>query len=173
MVFLFFLFLWETSRVSSFQFLLKSWVSWFSLQEMKRGCDAKRFKLVHLHSCFSYNVLPTHTCLDPVFFPIDLLIYREMYDLMRKSREKGRLRSSKVECFSSHQLQEARDEYDEETNAFVFRMKSLRQGQSHSLLTQAARHHASQVLFWKLLFHEPMFLSGMIINLLCFILVTS
>lgn len=77
---------------------------------------------------------------------------------MRKSREKGRLRGSKGECFSSHQLQEARDEYDEEINAFVFRMKSLRQGQSRSLLTQAARHHAAQVLFWITLFQALMIL---------------
>lgn len=76
-------------------------------------------------------------------------VKRETYDLIRKSREKGRLRSSKGECFSSHQLQEAHDEYDEETNAFVFRMKSLRQGQSHSLLTQAARHHAAQLAFFR------------------------
>lgn len=111
-----------------------------------------------IYIVYSLLMLYQHTSLDAVFLPIDLLIYRETYDLIRKSREKGRLRSSKVECFSSHQLQEARDEYDEETNAFVFRMKSLRQGQSHSFLTQAARHHAAQVLFWKLLLYEPMFL---------------
>lgn len=73
---------------------------------------------------------------------------REIYDeLIKKSRERGRLRSSKGECFSSHQLQAAHDEYDEEANTFVFRMKSLRQGQSRSLLTQAARHHAAQLTF--------------------------
>lgn len=43
------------------------------------------------------------------------------------------------------QLQTAHDEYDEEGTLFVFRMKSLKQGQSRSLLTQAARHHAAQV----------------------------
>ncbi|XP_027100458.1 uncharacterized protein At2g33490 [Coffea eugenioides] len=73
---------------------------------------------------------------------------REIYDeVIKKSRERGRLRSSKGECFSSHQMQAAHDEYDEEANTFVFRMKSLRQGQSRSLLTQAARHHAAQLSF--------------------------
>lgn len=43
------------------------------------------------------------------------------------------------------QLQAAYDEYDEEATLFVFRLKSLKQGQSRSLLTQAARHHAAQV----------------------------
>ncbi|KAL2484417.1 Uncharacterized protein Adt_29173 [Abeliophyllum distichum] len=73
-------------------------------------------------------------------------IYEEM---MKKYKEKGRLRNSKGECFSSHHLRLARDEYDEEANVFVFRMKSLKQGQSRSLLTQAARHHAAQLSFFK------------------------
>nr|GMD77561.1 Arfaptin homology (AH) domain/BAR domain-containing protein [Ipomoea batatas] len=73
---------------------------------------------------------------------------RESYDqLIKKYTEKGNLRGAKGECFSSHQLQAAYDEYDEGANVFVLRMKSLRQGQSRSLLTQAARHHAAQVPF--------------------------
>ncbi|KAM7484020.1 hypothetical protein LguiA_000029 [Lonicera macranthoides] len=71
-------------------------------------------------------------------------------DMITRYREKGRLRGgSKGECFSSHQLQAARDDYDEEANLFVFRMKSLKRGQSRSLLTQAARHHAAQLCFFK------------------------
>lgn len=65
--------------------------------------------------------------------------------MMKKQKEKGRLRGSKGECFPSHQLQAAHDEYDEDANVFVLRMKSLKQGQSRSLLTQASRHHAAQV----------------------------
>lgn len=65
--------------------------------------------------------------------------------MMKKYKVKGRSRNSEGECFSSRELRVARDEYDEEANIFVFRMKSLKQGQSHSLLTQAARHHAAQV----------------------------
>ncbi|KAK9277324.1 hypothetical protein L1049_006865 [Liquidambar formosana] len=75
---------------------------------------------------------------------------RNLYeDMITRSREKGRLRSGKGESFSSQQLQAARDDYDEEATLFVFRMKSLKQGQSRSLLTQAARHHASQLCFFK------------------------
>lgn len=61
-------------------------------------------------------------------------------------RGKGKSRSTKGESYSSEQLEAAKEEYEEETNLFVFRLKSLKQGQSHSLLTQAARHHAAQVL---------------------------
>ncbi|KAI3467782.1 hypothetical protein Pfo_024445 [Paulownia fortunei] len=75
---------------------------------------------------------------------------REIFeDLMKKQKDKGRLRNSKGECFPSPQLQEAHDEYDEEANVFVFRMKSLKQGQSRSFLTQASRHHAAQLYFFK------------------------
>ncbi|KZV51429.1 hypothetical protein F511_37607 [Dorcoceras hygrometricum] len=75
---------------------------------------------------------------------------REIYEeLMKKHKEKGRLRNNKGEYFNLHQLQEANDEYEEEANLFVFRMKSLKQGQSRSLLTQASRHHAAQLCFFK------------------------
>ncbi|XP_073031038.1 uncharacterized protein At2g33490-like isoform X3 [Primulina eburnea] len=75
---------------------------------------------------------------------------REIYEeLMKKQKEKGKLRNNKGEFYNSHQLQEASDEYDEEANIFVFRMKSLKQGQSRSLLTQASRHHAAQLCFFK------------------------
>ncbi|KAL6499087.1 hypothetical protein OROGR_028108 [Orobanche gracilis] len=75
---------------------------------------------------------------------------REIYeDLLKKLKEKGKLRNSKDECFPLYQLQEAHDEYDEEANVFVFRMKSLKQGQSRSFLTQASRHHAAQLYFFK------------------------
>ncbi|CAI9093117.1 OLC1v1028537C2 [Oldenlandia corymbosa var. corymbosa] len=73
---------------------------------------------------------------------------REIYeDLVKRSKDKGRIKSSKGEGLSPHQLEVAQDEYDEEANTFVFRMKSLKQGQSRSLLTQAARHHAAQLSF--------------------------
>ncbi|KAH6815268.1 hypothetical protein C2S51_020088 [Perilla frutescens var. frutescens] len=75
---------------------------------------------------------------------------RELYeDLLNKQKEKVRLRNSKSEHFHSPQLQEASDEYDEEANVFVFRMKSLKQGQSRTFLTQASRHHAAQLCFFK------------------------
>jgi hypothetical protein len=65
--------------------------------------------------------------------------------MMTRQREKGRSRSGKGGSFSLQQVETARDEYDEEATLFVFRLKSLKQGQSRSLLTQAARHHAAQV----------------------------
>ncbi|XP_077212174.1 uncharacterized protein At2g33490-like isoform X2 [Tasmannia lanceolata] len=75
---------------------------------------------------------------------------RNIYeDMMAAQREKGKSRSAKGESISSQQLQTAQEEYDEEATLFVFRMKSLKQGQSRSLLTQAARHHAAQLNFFK------------------------
>lgn len=70
---------------------------------------------------------------------------RTVYEyMMAAQKEKGRSRGNR-ENFSSQQLQTAHDEYDEEATLFVFRLKSLKQGQSRSLLTQAARHHAAQL----------------------------
>lgn len=57
----------------------------------------------------------------------------------------GRSRHSKNESFSSEQLQTSFLEYQEEAALFIFRLKSLKQGQFLSILTQAARHHAAQV----------------------------
>ncbi|XVE92660.1 hypothetical protein REPUB_Repub01dG0118400 [Reevesia pubescens] len=75
---------------------------------------------------------------------------RNVYEYMAmRQKEKGRSKSGKGESFSMQQLQVAHDEYDEEATLFVFRLKSLKQGQSRSLLTQAARHHAAQLNFFK------------------------
>ncbi|XP_034684682.1 uncharacterized protein At2g33490-like isoform X3 [Vitis riparia] len=75
---------------------------------------------------------------------------RDVYEYMiTRQREKGRSRSGRGETFSSHQVQAACDEYDEEATLFVFRLKSLKQGQSRSLLTQASRHHAAQLSFFR------------------------
>ncbi|XP_028221095.1 uncharacterized protein At2g33490-like isoform X1 [Glycine soja] len=75
---------------------------------------------------------------------------REVYEsMLTRYRERGRSRSGKAENISLQHLQIARDEYDEEATLFVFRLKSLKQGQSWSLLTQAARHHAAQLCFFK------------------------
>ncbi|XP_077228542.1 uncharacterized protein At2g33490-like isoform X2 [Tasmannia lanceolata] len=73
-------------------------------------------------------------------------IYEEM---MAAQREKGKSRSSRGASISSQQLQTAQEEYDEEATLFVFRLKSLKQGQSRSLLTQAARHYAAQLNFFR------------------------
>uniref|UniRef100_A0A6N2M4V3 BAR domain-containing protein n=1 Tax=Salix viminalis TaxID=40686 RepID=A0A6N2M4V3_SALVM len=74
---------------------------------------------------------------------------RDVYEYMVKQKEKVRGRIGKGESVSMQQMQAALDEYDEEATLFVFRLKSLKQGQSRSLLTQAARHHAAQLCFFK------------------------
>ncbi|XP_010549299.1 PREDICTED: uncharacterized protein At2g33490-like isoform X2 [Tarenaya hassleriana] len=75
---------------------------------------------------------------------------RNVYEhMLMKTREKERSRSGKGETFSMNQLQEAQEEYDNEATLFFFRLKSLKQGQTRSLLTQAARHHAAQLCFFK------------------------
>ncbi|XP_059450088.1 uncharacterized protein At2g33490 isoform X2 [Corylus avellana] len=75
---------------------------------------------------------------------------RGVYEyMMGQQREKGRSKSGKSESFTAQQLQAAHEEYDEEATLCVFRLKSLKQGQSRSLLTQAARHHAAQLNFFR------------------------
>ncbi|KAK9037196.1 hypothetical protein V6N11_022117 [Hibiscus sabdariffa] len=75
---------------------------------------------------------------------------RNVYEYMvTQQKEKGRSKGGKGETFSLQQLQIARDEYDEVATLCVFRLKSLKQGQSRSLLTQAARHHAAQLNFFR------------------------
>lgn len=67
--------------------------------------------------------------------------------MVAQHREKGRSKFGKAENSAVQQLQAAHDAYDDEATLCVFRLKSLKQGQSRSLLTQAARHHAAQVFF--------------------------
>lgn len=65
--------------------------------------------------------------------------------MVTQQKEKGKSKSGKGETFTSQQLQTAHEEYNEEATLCVFRIKSLKQGLSRSLLTQAARHHAAQL----------------------------
>ncbi|KAA8548268.1 hypothetical protein F0562_004471 [Nyssa sinensis] len=75
---------------------------------------------------------------------------RNVYEYMiALQQEKGRLRSGKGESFTQQQLQAASDEYNEAATLCGFRLKSLKQGQCRSLLTQAARHHAAQLSFFR------------------------
>ncbi|KAI3812394.1 hypothetical protein L1987_17101 [Smallanthus sonchifolius] len=77
---------------------------------------------------------------------------RTTYETLKTQYEKGKMKSSKSEHVSSRQLQTAWDEFDEDATLFIFRMKSLKNSQSRSLLTQAARHYAAQLnLFRKAL----------------------
>ncbi|KAJ6851354.1 uncharacterized protein M6B38_258570 [Iris pallida] len=75
---------------------------------------------------------------------------RDLYQFMLAAqKEKGSSKSIKGENVSSQKLKAAKEDFDEEANLFVFRLKSLKQGQSRSLLTQAARHHAAQLNFFR------------------------
>ncbi|XP_038726231.1 uncharacterized protein At2g33490-like isoform X1 [Tripterygium wilfordii] len=75
---------------------------------------------------------------------------RTVYEhMISQPKEKGRSKSGKGESFTRQQLQTAHDEYDEEATLCVFRLKSLKQGQSWSLLTHAACHHAAQLNFFR------------------------
>ncbi|KAL9162830.1 hypothetical protein ABFS82_06G002900 [Erythranthe guttata] len=75
---------------------------------------------------------------------------REMFEYMvGQVREKGRSRHGKGEPFTSQQLEVVCEEYDDAARLCIFRVESLKQGQSRSLLTQAARHHAAQLNFFR------------------------
>ncbi|XP_042388733.1 uncharacterized protein At2g33490-like [Zingiber officinale] len=73
-------------------------------------------------------------------------IYKSMLD---SQRESGRSKNVKGENISQQQLQAAQSDYEEEATLFLFRLKSLKRGQSRSLFTQAARHYASQLNFFR------------------------
>ncbi|KAL2575959.1 hypothetical protein AAZV13_16G047000 [Glycine max] len=75
---------------------------------------------------------------------------RDVYEYMiAQQKEKGKSKSAKGESFTLQQLQAAHAEYEDEAKLCAFRLKSLKQGQSRSLLTQAARHHAAQLNFFR------------------------
>ncbi|KAL6508146.1 hypothetical protein OROHE_021688 [Orobanche hederae] len=75
---------------------------------------------------------------------------REMFKYMTGHiREKEMSRHGKGETFTSQQLQVVCEEYDDVARLCIFRVESLKQGQSRSLLTQAARHHAAQINFFR------------------------
>ncbi|XP_066390542.1 uncharacterized protein At2g33490-like isoform X2 [Miscanthus floridulus] len=73
---------------------------------------------------------------------------RELYEFMLNAqKEKGRSKNAKGDNGASEQLKQAQEDYQEEVTLFLFRLKSLKQGQFRSLFTQAARHHAAQEFF--------------------------
>ncbi|ONM22812.1 hydroxyproline-rich glycoprotein family protein [Zea mays] len=75
-----------------------------------------------------------------------LTVPRELYEFMvNTQKEKGRSKNAKGDNGASEQLKQAQEDYQEEATLFLFRLKSLKQGQFRSLFTQAARHHAAQL----------------------------
>ncbi|THF98719.1 hypothetical protein TEA_017791 [Camellia sinensis var. sinensis] len=102
--------------------------------------------------CHRLDTLTTSVCYDDGIlmnlYSMSFLLFVGTGDekaVRRKKKEKGKSKSGKMEVCTSQELQAARDEYDEEATLCVFRLKSLKQGQCRSLLTQAARHHAAQL----------------------------
>ena len=98
---------------------------------IRKGTNLLECRLIHFMACsFPPNVFPP----------------RVEYEGMRAAyKDKGRSKHSKSESFSTEQLQASFLEYQEEAALFIFRLRSLKQGQFLSILTQAARHHAAQV----------------------------
>ncbi|KAF3526587.1 hypothetical protein F2Q69_00048685 [Brassica cretica] len=64
--------------------------------------------------------------------------------VMEHVKDKVHLKGSKGERLIRPQLETARDELQDEATLCIFRLKSLKEGQARSLLTQAARHHTAQ-----------------------------
>uniref|UniRef100_A0A1J3ERI0 BAR domain-containing protein n=1 Tax=Noccaea caerulescens TaxID=107243 RepID=A0A1J3ERI0_NOCCA len=64
--------------------------------------------------------------------------------MMEHVKDKVQLRGGKEERLVRRQLETARDELQDEATLCIFRLKSLKEGQARSLLTQAARHHTAQ-----------------------------
>ncbi|CAH2080155.1 unnamed protein product [Thlaspi arvense] len=65
--------------------------------------------------------------------------------MMEHVKDKVQLKGSKGERLIRRQLETARDELQDEATLCIFRLKSLKEGQARSLLTQAARHHTAQM----------------------------
>ncbi|KAL8247199.1 hypothetical protein R6Q59_008415 [Mikania micrantha] len=75
---------------------------------------------------------------------------REAYQcMMSLQKEKRKLRNRKDEALVAQKLQEAQDEYNEVARLCAFRVKSLKEGLLPILLTQATRHHAAQMDFFR------------------------
>jgi ribosomal protein L20 len=79
--------------------------------------------------------------------------------LLNTQKEKGRSKNAKGDTGVSEQLKQAQEDYQEEATLFLFRLKSLKQGQFRSLFTQASRHHAAQV-YTRSLVNCPIFPFG-------------
>ncbi|TVU29937.1 hypothetical protein EJB05_21533, partial [Eragrostis curvula] len=116
--------------------------------ELQKFVDTYRSNIIHTITTPSESLLKELQTVEEMKHQCD--VKRESYEAMRASYiEKGRSKHSKIESYSSEQLQNSLTEYQEDAALFIFRLKSLRQGQFHSLLTQAARHHAAQLSFFR------------------------
>ncbi|KAL0741663.1 hypothetical protein Bca4012_083176 [Brassica carinata] len=72
--------------------------------------------------------------------------FEEKRDVVKHMmKDKVHLKGGKGERLVRRQLETARDELQDEATLCIFRLKSLKEGQTRSLLTQAARHHTAQM----------------------------
>ncbi|ONK77891.1 uncharacterized protein A4U43_C02F11940 [Asparagus officinalis] len=116
--------------------------------ELQKLMDSYRMHIVQTITTPSESLLKELQTVEEMKQQCD--VKRDLYKIMlERHREKGRKKHVKGESVSSKQLQDAREDYEEEANLFIFRLKSLKQGQSRSILTQAARHHAAQLNFFR------------------------
>lgn len=69
---------------------------------------------------------------------------RELYNLIQKERRKGKPKNGKGDNLEQR-LALAKEVFEEQANVLSFRLQSLKQGQSLSLVTQAARYHTAQI----------------------------
>ncbi|KAM0905420.1 hypothetical protein ACQ4PT_017395 [Festuca glaucescens] len=116
--------------------------------ELTKSLDSYRTNIIHTITTPSESLLKELQTVEEMKHQCDMK--REVYEAMRASyREKGQSKNSKIEQLSTEELQASFLEYQEDAALFIFRLKSLKQGQFHSLLTQAARHHASQLSFFR------------------------
>ncbi|CAN8253731.1 unnamed protein product [Cochlearia groenlandica] len=69
---------------------------------------------------------------------------RNMFE-MALGKDKGRLKTSKGERHIPPESRPAYNEFHDEATMCIFRLKSLKEGQARSLLTQAVRHHTAQM----------------------------
>ncbi|XP_015689429.1 uncharacterized protein At2g33490 [Oryza brachyantha] len=116
--------------------------------ELEKSADRYRTNIIHTITTPSESLLKELQTLEEMKQQCDMK--REAYETMRASYSgKGGSRHSKNESLSAEQLEASFVEYQEDSALFTFRLKSLKQGQFQSLLTQAARHHAAQLSFFR------------------------
>ncbi|XP_052141225.1 uncharacterized protein At2g33490-like isoform X1 [Oryza glaberrima] len=116
--------------------------------ELQKSADRYRTNIIHTITTPSESLLKELQTLEEMKQQCDMK--RDAYETMRASySDKGGSRHSKTESFSTEQLDASFLEYQEDSALFTFRLKSLKQGQFQSLLTQAARHHAAQLSFFR------------------------
>lgn len=69
---------------------------------------------------------------------------RQVYNLTQKDMQKGKPKSGKGDN-SNQQWALAKEDFKEQAQVLGFRLQSLKQGQSRSLITQAVRYHSAQI----------------------------